>query len=900
MTTYTLQILVEGKDQASGPLGGIGGALSRMGEIAGGIISAQMLTSIARQILDIGAQAINATAQMQTFEMGLSTLLSRELRAADGTLSLNDALDQAAPLAEKLAGKLRDIAIQSPYRLGTIQDTFRLAMAFGFASDEAMSFTNGILNMAAGVGATDDMLQRMSYNLAQIRMQGKVTAMDVRQLAMAGFDLNGALSGIGEQFGLTINDYEDFNAAIAAGKITWEQFAGAFEKYANEQFGGAAQRMSRTFEGLKSTFSDLFILTMPQVFGPALQVVTDFLNGILNKFIDLSNSGALEEAGKKFGDFTQGVIDYLSNLSAVFQDTGDVLSPEFIEALFAGLPQQSQDIINGFISPIREGFNNLKQTLSEAEVPAKLTEGFNNIKAFWDQNGPGLIAIFQDVWGTLVTKFSELAGKTIPWFVTQFDKVTAWYVKNGPLIQRYVSQVAEVFKYVINAVVSFWNVVEPLLSGIIDIVLKMATLMMQVATGDWSGAWETMKQITATAWATIWNTLVAALDWIAGLFGTSLADIGQWFSDTWNGIVQGVKDFWNNLIGSSSEGSDNAGSGIIGWLDSIGQWFTDLWNNIVTGLTTFWTNLVTGFQVGFNNFLISIGITEEVRERWRKIWDDIVLIVTVVWQRITAAVNEKIAAFIAWITPIWQGVWQAVGDTFSAIWGAISGVFTAAWDWLKNAASTAWNAIVSVVSAVFAPIINVLTPIINNIKTTFSNAWSDIKTSVSSKFSEIVTAVGGKVTEIWQKIKDKIGDFLQVGKDIADGIKQGIQDGWKAIIEWVTGGVERLIAKIKKDLGIASPSKVMEDLFYFVPAGAAVGIQAGAPLMENAMNNAVNGMIAEPYANVSNVANYATPVSSASGSTVNYITINVSGSDDPEKVADVIFKRMKAQGVTIG
>ena len=181
--TYTLSIIVDGQDRASGPLGGIAGVLTNIGTIAGGILTADIFRNLGNGIMDFGSRAIDATAQMQAFEMGLQTLVTRELRTKDETLSMNEAFAQAGPLAANLAEKLKDIAIASPYELGTVQDTFRLAMAFGFASDEAEKFTKGMLNMAAGVGASDEMLGRMAYNFAQIRLQGKVTAMDVRQLA---------------------------------------------------------------------------------------------------------------------------------------------------------------------------------------------------------------------------------------------------------------------------------------------------------------------------------------------------------------------------------------------------------------------------------------------------------------------------------------------------------------------------------------------------------------------------------------------------------------------------------------------------------------------------------------------------------------------------------------------
>ena len=50
MPTYKLNIIAEGKDRASGPLGKVGGALGNVASIAGGIIAAQVFTKLASGI----------------------------------------------------------------------------------------------------------------------------------------------------------------------------------------------------------------------------------------------------------------------------------------------------------------------------------------------------------------------------------------------------------------------------------------------------------------------------------------------------------------------------------------------------------------------------------------------------------------------------------------------------------------------------------------------------------------------------------------------------------------------------------------------------------------------------------------------------------------------------------
>ena len=305
MATYNLDLIFRGHDQVTGVMGGILGTFSRIGQIASGIILSRVLWGVADGLTDIGVAAIEATALVQRMEVTLESLLTREVLAEkfeSGAIAVGDyeaALESVQKPAAEIMEKLAKMAILSPFTYEGVTQTYRQAMAFGFTSKEADIFTQATLNMAAGIGADNDMLNRMAYNLAQIRLQGKVTALDIRQLALAGFDLRSVLKYVGNQMGVSIEDHLDFNAAIAEGTITWADFTRLYADYADKYFGTASERMARTLSGLKSTFSDVFTLTMPKILGPAAEVVTVFLNKILDKFLELRDSGLLEEWGEK-------------------------------------------------------------------------------------------------------------------------------------------------------------------------------------------------------------------------------------------------------------------------------------------------------------------------------------------------------------------------------------------------------------------------------------------------------------------------------------------------------------------------------------------------------------------------------------------------------------------------
>jgi hypothetical protein len=71
----------------------------------------------------------------------------------------------------------------------------------------------------------------------------------------------------------------------------------------------------------------------------------------------------------------------------------------------------------------------------------------------------------------------------------------------------------------------------------------------------------------------------------------------------------------------------------------------------------------------------------------------------------------------------------------------------------------------------------------------------------------------GKIAgAIWTWITATAGDALKkvlaIGQSIVDGIKQGIQNGWQAFVNWVTGLLGGLLDAVKNFFGIHSPSTV--------------------------------------------------------------------------------------------
>lgn len=279
-----------------------------------------------------------------------------ELRAKEGklvtvqdtirvnTMAMGDALTGAGPKAEELKNKLRDLSLISPFEFEMLANVMRANLAFGATTENVIPLTKAITDMGAGLGLTGEQFDRMSYNLAQALLAGDLTMQNLRQLRMVGLDLAEVFES---ELGMSIKEVD---AALKSGKLTMEDVSASFMNYVENNFGGAAERLSKTWGGLQSSFADLKFFAGIDILGPGLEVLTEALGGLFDKGRELLEGGTFKKIGEEFGKLASALL------------SGDV--PGTVDALVKalgglGLPQGAQDVISAltpFFQALKEAW----------------------------------------------------------------------------------------------------------------------------------------------------------------------------------------------------------------------------------------------------------------------------------------------------------------------------------------------------------------------------------------------------------------------------------------------------------------------------------------------------------------------------------------------------------------
>jgi len=378
-------------------------------------------TTKARIDLDMLRQSLGSYQDiLRQVDPELARLMDSQERYADLQRSTADMMftgnqlfEASGEKAADTVNELRRMAVISPLSVQTTMDLFRLASAFQFNTDESMRMTRGMLNVAAGLGATTEQTQRMMFNFAQIRMQGKIMARDFWELGKAGFDLYGVLKELGKQTGFNIKTHKDFNALIKSGKVTWEDFVKAFESMAEKQFGGAAKRMAFTLQGLKSTIKDVFILTVPELLKPAVEVLGKYAEGVVDKLLDFAESGKLKEIGQRWAERFEIVLRALGfelpppEIPDDLEDEdvrlayklGELYADEVIQGANDTMAEKVGAVVEGFKQSFETGIGTMK---FEGLIPEDLAKKITDLADAWERFKTALGGFTEELFAPLV------------------------------------------------------------------------------------------------------------------------------------------------------------------------------------------------------------------------------------------------------------------------------------------------------------------------------------------------------------------------------------------------------------------------------------------------------------------------------------------------------------------
>lgn len=167
---------------------------------------------------------------------------------------------------------------------------------------------------------------------------------------------------------------------------------------------------------------------------------------------------------------------------------------------------------------------------------------------------------------------------------------------------------------------------------------------------------------------------------------------------------------------------------------------------------------------------------------------------------------EEIASFL-------EGIWNWIKDLAVTVWTAISDFFVGIWEDIKSTTENVWNAITGFFSGIWNTIKNIAVSIGNGIR----DAWN-----------AVVDWIKGIPGRIGDAIMSQLSTLVRIGKDIINGIVQGLKNAASAVWNFIKGVCEDVWNSIKSFFGISSPSRLMAQGGEWIMQGLQIGMEKQA------------------------------------------------------------------------
>lgn len=457
--------------------------------------------------------------------------------------------------------------------------------------------------------------------------------------------------------------------AINLGKIAGSM-ASIGASIADNLLGGISLFLQQNSERIRD-----YIVSMLNIGSRIAEISGNFSKALATAFSSLRSNSAKQITADIIGIFSEAFMgatelagtfaaDVLDTITAPFVENADYIRTTLEDTFSAVEP-----IFSTIKDLVAETFEKIGTTYDEHVAPmlATFKQGFTEIGTLLLdvyntyflpvlQNLSGRFVEFKDQYlSPLIDKFLEFGGKVA-------DAVTKlWTGVIQPFIEWFITNVAPVIaaclQDAIDTFIGFWESVSGIIEGLLTALGGVIDFIVGVFTGDWSLAWEGIKEIFSGIWEALKELVSGAVTFIQNVVNMAWTAISGATSTIWNGIKALLNTLWN-------------------WLKSLAN---TLFNAIKTSISTAWEN---------------------VKSKTSEIWESIKEFVSGLWDTIKTAVDEKFTAMKDAITGAWDTVKEKTKETWDGIWADIKGIINMIIDGVENMANRVIDAINAMIDAV--------------------------------------------------------------------------------------------------------------------------------------------------------------------------------------------------------
>lgn len=577
-----------------------------------GKFALDLAKTLANVAIEAGKMAWNLGETTVKAAISFESAFAGVIKTTDGLVDSNGNLTESGA---EIQQQFRDLAKEIPL---SVEELLKLGEAggqLGIAKDDLGEFTKAVaaMGVSTNISAEDaatafaqlanimgeegaDAFSRMGSAVVELGNNFATNEADIvnfaQRIAGAGqiaglstsdiFAIGAAMSSVGVQAeagGTAVQKVLlAMNQAVATGSDQMEIFAGvagqSTEDFAESWEKDAAGAFNDFVSGL-GLLGDDALLVLQELGLQDQRLIRSFLSlanagTLLEDTLVASNSAFIEntalskEAGQRYAT-TESQLKLMENtIKDVAISVGSQLLPVLNDILIAAKP-----FIEEFGTWLAETLPPLVEQAG-AFLQEKLLPAINDLATWLQTNIPAAIEFLKPYFDALVNFFTnegptafaqtqEILGQVFAFITEKAQVVIDWFQANWPLIQETAQVLVDFWNnHIVPALDNVWAIINAAFDLFLDNILVSATLIMQVLTGDWEGAWESIKEVAANIWegiTDIWNNF---LEGVLNALGSTTEEFAAIWSGVWDLLkeivtnrAQALIDSVKNVIGGA-------------------------------------------------------------------------------------------------------------------------------------------------------------------------------------------------------------------------------------------------------------------------------------------------------------------------------------------------------------
>lgn len=672
----------------------------------------------------------------------------------------------SATTAQKSINYLQDKLQGLPTTLDQAANAVQRFTASNHNLEASTKMFEGVNNMLLASGQSAEAMAAALEQLSQAYAKGKPEMQDWKTLLQT---IPGQLGQVAQAMG-----YADSSALYAAfqnGKVNMNDFMKTVVKLNKEGANGFAsfedQALGST-NGIQTSITNLKtaitrgIANIVDAIGQSN--IAQFFKGI---------ASAISTATNYVAAFVRVVLTAINAIRAIFGQSSLQFGKTSTSA------NEAADSVAGVGAAASDAASDINDATGAAKKLAKQLAGFDEMNVLKEEDsgsgggsggagGANLAGIDLGAldFGEITDPIQEAYDKLMGLF-GNLD-LSKWH----KALRNFQKGAVKAFDIVKSAGISAWdNLFKPLAKYVAENTLPdylngVGEAMQRLDPSTWSNGFDGFFSGLETTVEGVLDIFTSVSNAVSGFLAVMsnitippvLSALGVIFEQIGvflKGIGEGIQFMWEEELQPALDRLNELMAPIIADIQRVAE---GLANNTVLMEALKNTGRVFGIVVG--------GAINAVAEAFSLLGVAIGIIIDFFLNLADFAVKaiEKIGEFLGWLIAkieigfknagkTIEDIWNGIKDFFGGIATAVGNTFKGIWDGIKTGAQNAWNGIKSVFSTVAS-----------FFQTIFTNAWTAVKN---------VFSTGGK---------------------IFDGIKDGIVNGFKTIVNAIIRGINKVVS----------------------------------------------------------------------------------------------------------